>query len=163
MLVVCCAVMVTGFCSGKLQWSTLISGAVAIEHWCSGMFFFSLSDLVFQHCPVGWFSSFYFTTLQCGSSPEHSVMNRAFILLASVHLLYLLSLAARTERLCLALSWALHMDIVMYFFSSQDLTLISSPLCCWASLLTSLWVFFILAFNCTFHWGYWVWLASLIL
>lgn len=54
-----------------------------------------------------WFSFHYSTTLQCGSALERFVMNRAFILLSSTSLAYLLSAAARTVSLCLALSWAL--------------------------------------------------------
>lgn len=103
--------------------------------------FFS-SYMLFQYCSVCCLC--YFPTLQRGSTKESCVMNRAFILLASAPLLHLLSVADRAGSLCLALSRALYMDIQMHFFSSQHLTLIRSPLCSWASLLT-LCVFFILA------------------
>ncbi len=76
-----------------------------------------------------WFSFLYSATLQHGSTLERSAMNTAFILLASAPLVYLLSVAARAVSLCLALSQALHLDIQMYFFSRQDMTLICSPLC----------------------------------
>lgn len=103
-----------------------------------------------------WFSFHYCTTLHRGS--ESPLMNRAFILLTSATLMDL-SVAGRAVSHCFALSWALHMNIQMYFFSSQDLTLIFPPLCSWASLLTTLCVFFILACSRGFHWGYWLWLA----
>lgn len=118
------------------------------EHWSVG-FFFSLSYAL----PI-LFSLVYllllYHTLQRGSTKESSLMNRAFILLVSAPLVCLLSVAARAESLCLALSWALYMDIQRHFFSSQDLTLTRSPLCSGAILLT-LCVFFILASNCGFH------------
>lgn len=91
--------------------------------------------MLFQYGSV-WFTSCYSTTLQRGRTKESFLMNRAFILLVSAPLVYLLSVAARAESLCSALSWALHMDIQRQFFSSQDLTLTRSPLCSGAILLT---------------------------
>lgn len=64
-----------------------------------------------------WLSFCSFTILQRGSIKESCVVNRAFILLASAPLVYLLSVAANAENLCLALSWALHMDIQTLFAS----------------------------------------------
>ncbi len=65
-----------------------------------------------------------------GNAPHFVFLGgiRAFIFLAFASLVCFLSLAASIVSLCLAVSRASVMDMPLYFFGSQDLFLIVTPL-----------------------------------